>query len=169
MTVRQDRANDHQAARNAALRLLAVRQRTVTEVRTSLSRRFSHAIADTVVSDLEAAGLLNDASFADAWRESRERTRPRSARLVRHELLQRGIDAAVAGPAVEGMDDEALIEQAAQSYVGRLKGLDSQRFQRRLAGYLLRRGFSSALVGRTLRVQLEKREQLDDIVQTYSS
>ena len=169
MTFRQDRTNDQQAARNAALRLLAVRQRTIAEVRTSLRRRFSDAIADTVVSDLQAAGLLNDAAFAEAWRESRERSRPRSERLVRRELLQKGVDPEVAGPAVEGMDDEALIERAAQSYVGRLKGLDSQRFQRRLAGYLYRRGFSTALVARTLRTHLEKREQLDDIVQTYSS
>ena len=168
MTVRQDHANSYQAARNAALRLLAVRQRAMAEVRTSLCRRFSHAIADVVVSDLEAAGLLNDAAFAEAWRESRERLRPRSERLVRRELLQHGIDATVVGETVEGMDDEALIEQAAQSYVGRLKGQDSQRFQRRLAGYLFRRGFSSDLVGRTLRVYLQQREQLENTVQTYS-
>jgi regulatory protein len=168
MTVHQDHSNDHQAARNAALRLIAVRQRAVAEVRTSLRRRFSHAIADAVVNEFEAAGLLNDAAFAEAWRESRERSRPRSERLVRRELLQRGIDAAVVGTAVEGMDDEALIEQAAQSYVGRLKGLDSQRFQRRLAGYLFRRGFSGALVGRTLRAYLQQQEQLEETVQTYS-
>jgi regulatory protein len=168
VTVRQDRAKSYQAARNAALRLLAVRQRAMAEVRTSLHRRFSHAIADAVVTDFEAAGLLNDATFAEAWRESRERFRPRSERLVRRELLQHGIDATVAGAAVESMDDEALIEQAAQSYVGRLKGLDSQRFQRRLAGYLFRRGFSSTLVRRTLRAYLEQREQLEDTDQTYS-
>jgi len=142
--------------------LIAVRQRAVAEVRTSLRRRFSHAIADAVVNEFEAAGLLNDAAFAEAWRESRERSRPRSERLVRRELLQRGVDAGVVGAAVEGMDDEAMVEQAAESYVRHLKGLDSQRFQRRLAGYLFRRGFSSALVRRTLRTYLQQLEQLEE-------
>ena len=151
MPTTQRRLLDRQNARNFALRLISVRQRTTAEMFRRLTSRSSPSIAHSVVAELEAQGLLNDAIFAAQWRESRERTRPRSAKLVRLELLQRGIDSDLAGIAVADMDDEELVQRAASKYVNRLLGLDKHRFQTRLSGYLLRRGFSASLVYRTLR------------------
>lgn len=151
MPTAQRRFLDRQRARNFALRLISVRHRTVTEMFRRLTKSTSLDIAQSVVTELETQGLLNDAAFAAQWRDSRERTRPRSAKLVRLELLQRGVDPDLAGNAVAGMDDEDLVQRAASNYANRLIGLDKNRFQTRLSGYLLRRGFSMSLVYKTLR------------------
>ena len=105
-----------------------------------------------VLQRLEQQGLLDDAAFAQEWRRSREQSRPRSALLVRRELLQRGVDYAVADAAVEGMDDEEAAQRAARGYLRHLRHLDQSRTDRRMWAYLQRRGFSPSVTQRTMRL-----------------
>ena len=93
-------------------------------MRTRLRRRYGEGIAHTVVGELQERGLLDDAAFAVAWRQSRERSRPRSAALVRRELLSRGVDRAAADAAVADMDDTASAERVAQKEMDRCSSLE---------------------------------------------
>jgi regulatory protein len=77
----------------AAAAFLAVRPRSVDETR----RRLRHLgypihLTDVVVDRLLAFGYLDDASFARAWVESRDRARPRGESALRRELTLKGID-----------------------------------------------------------------------------
>lgn len=141
----------YQAARTAALRALAVRPRSVTDLSRRLQRRFDEATVLPVVRELQEQGLLDDDAFAAAWRYSREQFRPRSSALVRRELLVQGVEHSVANAAVAGMDDEAAARQAAHKYARRLADLDERRFTQRMRAYLARRGFASDTVYRTIR------------------
>jgi regulatory protein len=145
------RHDEMAGARAAALRALSSRPYTTAQITTKLQGRYDDEAVRAVVAELTERGLLDDAAFAKAWRDSREHARPRSARLVRRELEQRGVARTVAEAAVEGMDDDATADRAARTQLRRMAGLDRETFHRRLGGYLLRRGYSEAVAYRTVR------------------
>ena len=162
MAIREDHEQTLQPARNAALRALAVRSRSVAEMRTRLGRRYSDDVVHSVVRDLQEQGLLNDADFAQAWRQSRERSRPRSAALVRHELLSRGVDRSMADAIVADMDDPGSAERLARSQMRRYSSLAPEQAYRRLDAALRRRGFTHSVIESTLRLLMEEHLQPDD-------
>ena len=76
----------------AAARFLEVRPRSVTEVRRRLrSAGYSATLVEGAVVRLVELGFLDDAAFARAWVESRDRARPRGERALRVELRQKGV------------------------------------------------------------------------------
>lgn len=77
----------------AAAAFLAVRPRSVDETRKRLEHLgYRHELVETVIERLLALNYLDDASFARAWVESRDRARPRGEQALRRELAIKGID-----------------------------------------------------------------------------
>jgi regulatory protein len=140
-------------AHDAALRLLSTSRRSRRDLAVRLRRRESDP---TVVADalarLDALGLLNDEEFARAEAAAQLRNGARSTGDVRRRLQQRGItgsDAAAAVAAVvesEGIDDAARCDAAAEKRARQLRSLAPDVAQRRLVGFLMRRGFGPGLV-----------------------
>jgi regulatory protein len=92
---------------DAAAAFLAVRPRSVDETR----RRLRHlgypaAPIEIVIDRLLAFGYLDDASFARAWVESRDRARPRGEAALRRELILKGIDREVIAAVLAERGDE---------------------------------------------------------------
>ncbi len=143
--------DERRTAYESALRLLSYRPRSEKEMRQRLRRpEVSPAVIDETVARLLASHYLDDAAFAEFWRESRENLSPRSGRLLRSELLFKGVDAETATTTVEGLDDDEAAYRAASKRLKSLKGDDYDVFRRRLGGFLTRRGFSYDVVRRTL-------------------
>ena len=132
----------------AALRLISYRARSEGEVRRRLSRRFSQEDVERAVTYLKERDLLNDLQFAASWRRDRESNRPRSARVVRYELLRMGVARDVVDEALEGYDEEDNAHRAAAREAGKLLGLDYDAFRRKLSDRLARRGFSRGITMR---------------------
>lgn len=85
----------------AAARFLEVRSRSVAEVRRRLtSNGYRADLVDGAITRMTELGMLDDAAFAQAWVESRDRSRPRGERAIRVELNQKGLD--------KGVIDEVL-------------------------------------------------------------
>lgn len=145
-------------AQDAALRMLSTSRRSRRDLEQRLRRREQDP---TVIGDalgrLEAIGLLDDDEFARAEAAAQLRNASRSSGAVTRRLRQRGISADVAQAAVaeavdrEAVDDAARCEAAAEKRVRLLRGLDRQAAQRRLTGFLMRRGFAPDLVFATAR------------------
>jgi regulatory protein len=77
----------------AAARFLEARSRSVVEVRRRLTGAgYQRALVDGAIERLLELGVLDDRAFAEAWIASRDRARPRGERVLRQELLQKGID-----------------------------------------------------------------------------
>ena len=114
-------------------------------------RRFDEQTVVQVVEGLLDRGLLDDAAFAAAWRDSREQFHPRSSTMVRYELLTRGVERSVADDAVVEMDNDNAARQAASMYAKRLKTVDARQAGNRMWAYLARRGFSPDVIQRTIR------------------
>ena len=142
-------------ALSLAYNYLAIRQRSEAEMRAHLLRAgLDEVTIDNAVAALTRQGLLDDRSFASAWTESRQASRPRSRRLLNSELRSKGVDADVASSATEAVDDDATAAELARRRVPQMKGLDRGTVMRRLTAYLLRRGFSGETAGRAVRAAL---------------
>lgn len=144
--------NTVKRARNTAIKLLAIRPRTVVEMRHSLGRKFGADVAEQIVDELLSRHLLDDAEFAMTWCQNRERSRPRSAFLMRQELLQKGVDWTLAERAVLGIDDAEVAERIARNSIGRYISMVPDEVAKRLFTLLKRRGFSFGIAQNTIRL-----------------
>lgn len=140
-----DEAEQRVNAHEAALRLLAHRARSETEMRTRLAMRgIEPGIIEEEVCRLREAGLLDDEKFARAWVEDRKRVAPRGRRMLRYELLGRGIQPESVDLVTDGIDDETTALQLARSRARSASGADWETFLGKVGGFLRRRGFDYA-------------------------
>ena len=146
-----------QKATSLALRYLSYRPRSEFEVRGRLRRRYDEQVAESVIGRLKDQGLLDDVAFALAWSQGRMSFKPRSAALIRRELLQKGVDRETAHITVEALDDEESAYKAGLRAANSLAGVDYTTFRRRLWGYLQRRGFGQSIVRRMVNRLWEER------------
>jgi regulatory protein len=147
-----ERSERRVSAHDAALRLLAARPRSETEIRTRLAMRGidPNAIEDEV-ERLRSAGLLDDEKFARAWVEDRKRVSPRGRRMLRYELLGRGIDPESADQATQGIDDRSTALDLARARARKLPRTNYEAFFSKVASFLRRRGFDYEVTADTAR------------------
>jgi len=137
-------------AREAALRLLAVRARSRAELERRLGPRGLPEEAVAVALDrLEAVGLVDDEAFAKEYAESRA-GRGADAAVIARDLRARGVDtdlaARASGAAVPADEQAERCRQVAEARLVRMEGLRPEVQFRRLAGYLDRRGYPAGLI-----------------------
>jgi regulatory protein len=138
-------ANDaREVTYQKALHFLSFRPRSSEEVRQNLRKRgCEEMLTEETVSRLQTAGLLNDASFAQAWVENRNTFHPRSKSALRMELRRKGLEDDVIQSVLDrDVDEEALAYEAARKQARRYAGLERPDFRQKLSGFLARRGFS---------------------------
>ena len=114
----------------------------MAEIRRRLAKDFSPGQVEETVERLKESGLLDDAAFAKAWRNSRERHAPRSKFMIRQELAKRGVVGEVAENALQDLDEADMARRVGAKFLRRLAGLDRRTFYTRMMGYLRRRGFN---------------------------
>jgi regulatory protein len=137
-----DRSEQRVNAHEAALRLLSSRPRSETEMRTRLAMRGVEPSAiEDEVARLHSSGLLDDRKFAEAWVEDRKRASPRGRRMLRYELLGRGIDPASADLATNDVDDRETAMSLARTRARRAPNTSYEAFFAKVGGFLRRRGF----------------------------
>jgi regulatory protein len=88
-----------------------------------------------------ALRLLDDAAFARAWLDNRERFRPRGARAIHYELRQKGVARDIIDEVVTDLDEEASAWAAVEGKLERWRTLDQDAFRKKVMGFLSRRGF----------------------------
>ncbi|MCU0606877.1 MAG: recombination regulator RecX [Candidatus Edwardsbacteria bacterium] len=144
------------SAREYALRLLAIRPRTVRELRDKLARR-GHApgAVAALLADLSAIGLLDDARFAKMWIEGRAALKPMGQARLRAELSAKGVDRGLVDEALAGLRDEldepAAALKLAQRKARAWRDLAPEARERRISGFLGRRGYSGGVISATLK------------------
>tara|TARA_B100002003_G_C13961487_1_gene465713 strand:- start:442 stop:840 length:399 start_codon:yes stop_codon:yes gene_type:complete len=114
-----------------------------------LRRGFSDNIVEAVLKRLIEQGLVDDIAFAEFWRDNRQSFSPRSQRLTKLELRQKGVSSDIIEQVISTISDDHNAYQAAASYAYRRPLSDYESFHRRLGGYLKRRGFSYGVIKET--------------------
>lgn len=150
------------AARTIAYSFLARRDYAEAELRQRLLRRgVAPAVAERVLTELSAAGYVDDSRFAAAWVAARGTGKGLGRRRLRQELRQKGIDPETGDAALASYDAETELETAieaaarrARQYPPATSAAEAARQRHRLAQFLQRRGFdwetTKAAVNRVL-------------------
>lgn len=137
----------------AALNLISYRPRSAGELRQRLRQKDYPAEAiDRAVARMEELRYVDDESFAERWVESRQEHQPRSERMLRQELRQKGIDAETIDDTIDaaGIDEYGDALTIGAKKLRSLRGLDQQVRDRRLTGLLGRRGYSYDVIRRVI-------------------
>ncbi|MEX2237640.1 MAG: RecX family transcriptional regulator [Dehalococcoidia bacterium] len=137
-----------EAAYKSALRLLSYRPRSEQELRKRLRlKKMNNSAVEFAVKRLRRNGLIDDEAFARFYVD----TRPaRSRRMVTYELTSKGVPQETASEATEPIDDLEAAYRAAEKKARRMSVDDTQVFRRRLTSFLGSRGFSYAVILRTI-------------------
>ena len=150
------------------LRQLTGQARTRTELATALRRKnVPQVAADRVLDRMEAVGLVDDAEFAQAWVESRQRRRHLSSTALRRELRAKGVAPELTDQAlstVDAADEYAAALELVERKYDRMVGLERDVVRRRLSGVLARRGFGTGIIVAVLGEVLSARIETDDCV-----
>lgn len=136
-----------------ALELLSFRARSESELERRLLRA-GHAplAAESALRRCRELGYLDDRAFALAHVRDRLRLRPKGRRALRSELFRKGVDGDLAEAAIDeafaesGLDETDLARRLAGKRVRALERVETEVARRRLAGYLVRRGFAPPVV-----------------------
>lgn len=132
-----------------ALNFLSFRARSEKEVREHLLKKWAkgqNADAQTiqkVIDFLHEKKFLDDEAFARSWVESRNRSRPKSKRILKMELRQKGVENTIVEKVLEEQGDNEL--QLAKKIIEKkknvMKDLSREEVYKKIGGLLARRGF----------------------------
>ncbi len=176
---RQDgRASDsgttpEQRARAVLLRQLSAAPKTRWQLEQKLAGHDTpRDIAESLLDRFEELGLIDDASFAILWVESRSRTKSLSRGALKRELAAKGVPADCAEAALAQLTEEDEIESAKRLVRRKIpKSFSSQdrdgqdRAVRRLMGMLARKGYGAALAFKIVKDECEtEAESPEDIL-----
>jgi len=155
------------AVREIVLQRLAHAPRTRSELARDLARRgVPEEVSTFVLDGLQECGLIDDDQFARLWVESRHRGRGLARGALRRELADRGVSPEIVSAALKQIDSRSEITRAHVLAEGRLRtmtGCDRSTRQRRLSGYLARRGYSGSVIATVLSSVLGE-EHVDTVV-----
>jgi regulatory protein len=148
-------ADPEAVARLICLRQLTAAPRTRAQLADTLRKRgIPDSAAEAVLSRFTEVGLIDDATFASAWVESRHYGRGLGRRALEAELRQRGVDRGDIQAAVGNLSPERELATARALVARRLASTAGQagevRF-RRLAGMLARKGYPAGIVYQVVR------------------
>lgn len=146
-------ADEIRKATAAALQLLAYRARAEGEIATRLRQRgFSAPAIDGALTRLRDWHYVDDADFAARWVENRQQHRPRSVRMLAHELRAKGVDATTIDETLEdaGVDEVGDARELADKQRAKYAGLDPDVQTRRISAFLARRGYGYDVIRQAL-------------------
>lgn len=136
-----------------ALRFLSLRSRSKSEILTYLKKHGNDSVATTVLTRLEELGYIDDRKFAGQWIESRDRAKPKSVYVLRHELRAKGIEESILNDVFSerGTDEDSELVRAKgalgkREYIWR--NLPFLVRKRKLFSFLARRGFSQRIASK---------------------
>jgi regulatory protein len=153
-------ADPEAVARQICLRLLTTAPRTQAQLAAALRRRgVPEEAAAAVLARFAEVKLIDDATFAKAWVDSRHNGRGLAGRALGVELRQRGVAHDDIQAALSDLDPEQELATARELVARRLAataGIPFPARMRRLTGVLARKGYPAGLAYRVVREALEQ-------------
>ena len=147
--------DERKLAKMQAFRYLTVRDHSETELAGKLRQKgFSATTIQWVLADLRRLHFLNDTEFAALFARNRLAQRPIGRRQLEYELKQKGISSALLTETLDKIysetNEETLVRQLAAKRLLILKGQPPLKVRKKLADFLLRRGFEWEVVKQVL-------------------
>lgn len=147
-----------QLAKKVIYDRLAVRAQSRSDLAQALAKKLvPQEVASAMLDKFEAAGLIDDAEFARAWVQSRQRSKGLSSRVLAMELRQKGVDDEITKEVLADIDPADELQAAHRLVQGKLRSLarfDDATKTRRLTGMLARKGYSPQIAAGVVRQEL---------------
>lgn len=144
-----------QRAREIILRLLERGPKTSDQLRQALLKaEIPLEVADALIIRFGEVELIDDQQYAKQFADASRRTKGMARSAVRRKLTQKGLDQAIIDQVTTEISDEDELEsaiEAASKRFGQLQSYPPEVRNRRLVGFLQRRGFSSSVVFSAIR------------------
>jgi len=138
--------SEAQRALDLAHKALNRRERTVFELRAHLEGKLVEPDAiDTVVAELERAGLLDDARFAQRFAEDKRTLERWGAERIERELARRGVALDLIETAVAARDRDEELDAALALLADRVEPPADDPARDRAWRMLVRKGYSPEL------------------------
>ena len=138
-------------AQSVAIKFISYSLRSEQELKIRLSKDFDEPTVKETILKMYDWGFLDDNRFAKIFTESRIISRPKSASFIKKELLQKGIPKETAAFAVEEIDDSETCLILARKKARGISSLPWEQFQKKMLGYLARRGFNYSIAQSTIK------------------
>lgn len=157
--------DEYHKAYMVALRFVGYRPRSRKEIEVRLREKghAEDAISRTIQKLVEQK-IIDEEQFAIMWTEDRLFLQKKGRRLIQQELQQKGLSKEQIQGALANVDEEAELEAAYDTAKKKWLTTKGEPFERKhkLAGFMLRRGYSSTMVNTVLkRVTGESIDELD--------
>lgn len=150
---------DSQQCENALLRKLNHRDMSIAEVRSWLSdQNVPEVDAEEIIVKFERLDYLDDTRLAESVATHMSHRQGKSKSVISRLLQQRGISSFVIASALEQLSEDDELNRAieiASRRARQMTSLDPQVAERRLIGFLSRRGYSGNTLRQAVRVALE--------------
>jgi len=147
-------------ARNVLLFQLSKGAKSKSQLRAILVKReIPEDIFEPILDRFEEAGLIDDAQFANVIVNSRRRYKGLSKSAIKRELSTKGVAVEVIEEAISEITAEQEFETAKDLAVKRLRTmsrLEPAVQDRRLSGYLARKGYGGGIVYAAIRYAREQ-------------
>ncbi|HEX2944552.1 MAG TPA: regulatory protein RecX [Clostridia bacterium] len=144
---------NYHEAKSRAVRYLSMKLRTEKEVRDKLSDEgYDDDCADKVVNELKAIGYINNQLYAQKYIFDRSKLKPISKRLMKKELVFRGISEETADEVLQDwkVEDSSVAESLLKRKFGKYD-LNDKKILKKAMMFLTHRGFSSDTIREALR------------------
>lgn len=152
-------ADADEVARKILLDQLTGQARSRSELAAKLAKKgVPDEVAERLLNRFEEVGLVDDAAFARAWVQSRQRGKGLARRALAQELRRKGIDDDVAKDALDEVDPEDETESArllVRRKLRTVQSVDRTTAIRRLSGMLARKGYPPGIAFGVVREELE--------------
>ncbi|MEJ7625080.1 MAG: regulatory protein RecX [Pyrinomonadaceae bacterium] len=164
----KDPVRSRERTMNRAVRLLAAKPRSITELRDRLLEKLwtDDAIVDSVIDKLKEYKYLDDEQFARDVAMSKLRQKPQGRRRLQQSMSMKKLERDVVDEAIkaayETLPEEGLIELAIAKRL-RLKGIPATREEtKKFYDHLLRQGFDYSLIRSKMEAALTGELRYDD-------
>ena len=133
---------------NKSFKFLSYRPRSEKEVRDYLLRKKADDITlERIIQSLKENNFINDVDFTKWWIEQRTKFRPKAQRLIKLELLRKGIakdliEEILQDKTVETETDLDKAKKIAQKKLLRYKNDKPQKQYEKMVRFLASRGFN---------------------------
>lgn len=145
---------EYQKVRDYALKLLALRPRSVYEIRSRLQfflkrKKLPEKYTDKIINNFKEKNFLNDREFVQWWCRQRNEFRPKGKKALSFELMVKGVDQETIDQELSQITRSQELELAGKVLVKKLliwEKLPKLICKKKISDYLFRRGFSSEII-----------------------
>lgn len=153
------------AAQKLAFGMLSLSARSRREIEQKLEQvGFPEEVIASVMEEIEARGWVDDEAFAEAWVGDRAARKGYGKRRLSMELQRKGIEKETISQALTQIEPEDELRHALplaeKKWTYSTDLAQILREKRRIADYLLRRGFSHTIIQKVFEELMTNREEM---------